>query len=85
MGVGPSQVEVELIERGFGEEVGAAGESFQFVELALDEAVGGFDVALEGVGGGRNALMLGTEEGDGARKVEREPSGCSSPMNSLPL
>lgn len=69
MGVGPSQVEVELIERGFGEEVGAAGESFQFVELALDEAVGGFDVALEGVGGGRNALMLGTEEGNGARKV----------------
>ena len=54
MGVRPSQVEIELIEGGLGEEVGAAAEGFQVVELILDEAVNGFDVTLKGVGGGRD-------------------------------
>ena len=66
VGVGSDEVEVELIDAGFGEELAAAAEGFQVVELVLDEAMDGFDVALIGVGGGRDALMLGAEEGDGA-------------------
>jgi len=67
--VGTSQVEVELVERRFGEEVGAGAEGFQVVELVLDEAMDGFDVALVGVGGGRDALVLGAEVSDGGGKV----------------
>ena len=66
VGVGADEVEVELIDAGFGEEVAAAAEGFQVIELVLDEAVDGFDVTLVGVGGGRDALMLGAEESDGA-------------------
>ena len=66
VGVGSDEVEVELIDAGFGEEVAAAAEGFQIVELVLDEPMDGFNVALIGVGGGRNALRLGAEEGDGA-------------------
>ena len=69
VGVGTSQIEVELVEGNLGEEVGAVLESFQVEELVFDQAVDGFDVALEGVRGGRDALVLGAEVGDGARKV----------------
>ena len=64
MGVGPGEVEVELVERGLGEKVGAAGEGFQIEELIFDEAMDGFDIALVGVSGGGNALVLGAEETD---------------------
>jgi hypothetical protein len=65
VGVGASQVEVELIERNLGQEVGAAAEGFQVEELVFDEAVDGLHVALIGVGGGRDALVLGAEVSDG--------------------
>ncbi len=62
VGVGPSQVEVELIERGLSEELGAVAKGFQVVELIFDQAVDGFDVALVGVSSGGDALVLGAEE-----------------------
>jgi len=65
MRMGTGQIEVELVEGGLGEELGAAGEGFQVVELVLDPAVDGLNIALVGVGGGRDALMLRPEEGDG--------------------
>lgn len=67
--VGASQVEVELIERGFGEELRAAAEGLQVVELVFDQPVDGFDVARIGVSGGRDAIMLGAEVSDGGREV----------------
>ena len=66
MGVGTCEVEVELVERSLGEEVGTAGEGFDFEELVFDEAMDGFDVALVGVSARRDALVLGAEESDGA-------------------
>jgi hypothetical protein len=56
--VGADEVEIELVGEGFGEEVGATGKRFQVEELIFDEAVNGFDIALKGVGGGRNADVL---------------------------
>jgi hypothetical protein len=47
-----------LIGEGFGEEVAATRERFQVEELTFDEAVNGFDIALESVSGGRNADVL---------------------------
>jgi hypothetical protein len=67
--VGASQVEVELIERGFGEELRAAAEGLQVIELVFDQPVDGFDVALIGVSGGRDAIVLGAEVSDGGREV----------------
>ncbi len=58
VGVGADEVEVELIGKGLGEEFAAAGERFQIEELIFDEAVDGFHIALESVGGGRDADML---------------------------
>ena len=58
VGVGTDEVEIELIGEGFGEEVAATGERFQVKELIFDEAMDGFDIALEGVSGGRNANVL---------------------------
>ncbi|HKM80718.1 MAG TPA: hypothetical protein VJY15_07120 [Candidatus Acidoferrum sp.] len=58
VGVGADEVEVELIGKGLGKEVAAAGERFQVEELIFDETVNGFYVALERVSGGRNADML---------------------------
>ena len=66
MRVGPGEVEVELVKRSLGEEVGTAGEGFDFEELVFDEAVNGFDVALVGVSARGDALVLGAEESDGA-------------------
>ena len=56
--VGAYEVEVELVEGSLGQEIGAAGEGFQIEELIFDEAVDGLDIALIGVGGGRDALVL---------------------------
>ena len=65
MGVGAGEVEVELVGEGFGEEIAAAGERFQVEELIFDEAMDGFDIALEGGSGGRNADMLAVAESGG--------------------
>ena len=73
--IGSGQVEVELMERNLGQELGAAGESFQVEELIFDEAVDGFDVGLIGVGAGRDALVLGAEEGDGGGEVRARAVG----------
>ena len=58
VGIGADEVEVKLIGVGLGEEIATAGERFQVEELIFDQAVDGFNVALEGVGGGRDADML---------------------------
>jgi hypothetical protein len=73
--VGASQVEVELIEGRLAQELGAAAEGFQVEELVLDEAVDGLHVALKGVGGGRDAVVLGAEVGDGRREVGARAMG----------
>ena len=49
----------------FGEEISAAGKVFQIKELIFFEAMNGFDVALESVGGGRNAHVLAVAESFG--------------------
>jgi hypothetical protein len=67
--IGPSQVEVEVVKGSLGQEVGAAGEGFQIEELPFHEGVDGFNIALERVVGRRDAIVLGTEVGDGVRKV----------------
>jgi len=69
VGVGPHQIEVKLVEGSLGQEVGAVGERFQVEELIFDEAVNGFDIGLIGVGGGRDALVLRAEAGDGLGKA----------------
>jgi hypothetical protein len=58
VGVGANEIEVELVGESFGEEIAASGEGLEIEELIFDEAMDGFDVALEGVSGGRNADML---------------------------
>jgi hypothetical protein len=58
VGVGTDEVEVELVGEGFGEEVSAPRKRFQIEELVFDEAVNGFDIALEGMSGGRDANVL---------------------------
>ena len=65
VGIGADEVEVELVGEGFGEEIAAAGERFQVEELIFDEAMDGFDIALESVSGGRNADMLAVAESGG--------------------
>jgi hypothetical protein len=58
VGVGADEVEVELVGEGFGQEVAAALERFEVEELIFDEAMDGFDIALEGVSRGWNANVL---------------------------
>ena len=65
VGVGPGEIEVELVGMDFGEEVTAALEEFQIEELVFFEAVDGFDVALEGVSGRGNTDMLAVAESGG--------------------
>ena len=79
VGVGARQVEVELIEGSLGHELGAAAEGFQVEELILDEAVDGFDVALVGVGAGRDAVVLGAVVGDGGGEVGAGAVGLQFP------
>ena len=63
--VGTSEVEVELVGVGFGEEIAAAGEVFQVEELVFFEAMNGFDIALVGVGGWGDADVLAVAESSG--------------------
>jgi hypothetical protein len=65
VGVGANQIEVDLIGEGLGEEVSPAGERFQVKELVFDEAMNGFDIALEGVSGGRNTGVLAVAQSGG--------------------
>lgn len=65
VGIGASEIEIELVERSFGQEVSAVGERFQVKELVFNQAMDGFDVGLIGVSGGRDALVLRAEVGDG--------------------
>jgi hypothetical protein len=58
VGVGACEVEVQLVGVHFGQELAAAGEVFQIEELVFFEPVHGFDVALVGVRGRRNAQVL---------------------------
>lgn len=69
MGVRAGQIEVELIEADFGQEVGPAGEGFKLHELVFDEAVDGPDITLIGVGAGGNTLTVRGEGGDSSGKV----------------
>ena len=85
VGIGPRQVEVELVEGSFGQEVDPVGEGFQIEELIFNEAVNGFDVALVGVGGGRDAIVLRAKVSDGGREVGAGSIGLELAMNSLPL
>ena len=62
VGVGTHPVAVELIDGGLGKEFGTVAERFQIEELVFDEAVNGLDVALIGVGGGGDALVLAVAE-----------------------
>src|ERR1700735_439882 len=50
VGVGPGEIEVELVSMDFGQEVAAVLEVFQIEELVFFETVDGFDVALDSVG-----------------------------------
>jgi hypothetical protein len=75
VGVGTSQVEVELIERGLGEELRTTAKGFQVVELVFDQAVNGLDIALIGVSGGRDPLVLRAEVGDGLGEVRTRAVG----------
>ena len=65
VGIGPDEVEVELVESSLGEEVGAGGKGFQVEELVLDEAMDSFDIALVGVGGRGDADVLAVAESGG--------------------
>ena len=73
--VGTSQVEVELIEGGFGEELGAGAKGFQVVELVFDEAMDSFHIALVGMSGRGDALALRAEVSDGAGEVRARAVG----------
>ena len=75
VGVGPSQVEVELVEGRLGEELGAIAEGFQVVELVFDEAMGSFHIALVGMSGRGDALALRAEVSDGAGEVRARAVG----------
>ena len=52
------EVEVELVGAGLGQEVAATGERLQIEELVFDQAMDGFDIALKGMSGGRDADVL---------------------------
>jgi hypothetical protein len=70
VGVGTSEVEVQLVGVNFGQEVSSAGEVFEVEELVFFEAMNGFYIALIGMSGGRDADMLTVAEG--LRKVAFE-------------
>ena len=64
--VGTGEVAGELVEGSLGQEVAGRGEGFDFEELVFEEAVDGFDIAWVGGREGRDALVWGAEETDGA-------------------
>ena len=70
MGVGAGEIEIELVGVDLGEEISTARERFQVEELVFFEAVDGFDVALVGVGGRRDADVLAVAESFGKVALE---------------
>jgi hypothetical protein len=58
VGVGADEVEVELIGKGFGQEVSAPRKGFEIEELIFHQAMDGFHIALKGVSGGRDTDVL---------------------------
>jgi len=56
VGVGAGEVEVELVGEGLARKSPRLVNEIE--ELIFDEAVDGFDIALEGVSGGRDADVL---------------------------
>src|ERR1700726_4482628 len=73
VGVGPHEVEVELIGVDLGEEVSPAGKVFEIEELVFLDAMHGFHVALVGMCGGRNAHVLAVAESFGEVTLELSP------------
>jgi len=73
-GVGPTEVEVLLVEGHLAEEVGAVGEVLQVVEFPLHEAVDGFHVGVGiGAAGGSKAMAGGELLGDGVGETPVTP------------
>ena len=62
---------MELIDLRLGE-VPMAGEGFQIEELIFGQAMNGFDIALEGVGSGRNAQKLAVAKSRWRSKSQRK-------------
>jgi hypothetical protein len=83
VGVGANQVEVELVGGDLGEEVGTAGEGLQVEELVFLQAVDGFDVAVIGVSGGRDAHMLAVAEGGGEAGAVTVPVVCADELTAV--
>ena len=73
VGVGPHEVEVELVGVHLGKEVSATREVFEAEELVFFEAMHGFQVALVGVGGGRDAHMPTVTAGFGTSVLNSPP------------
>lgn len=65
VGIGKCEVEVEVVESSFGQEVAAGGEAFQVKGVIFDEARDGFELTLKGVCWGRDADPLSLAEGWG--------------------
>jgi hypothetical protein len=70
VGVEVYEVEAELIGMDLGKEIATALEIFQIEELVFFESVHGFDIALVGLCGGRNAHVLAVAVG--RRKIAFE-------------
>src|SRR3990172_9415320 len=83
VGVEAHQVEVELIDGGLGKELAAAEERFQVKELVLDESVDGFDIALVGVSGGRDADVLAFSQGGGESGGSAEIIGAADELRAV--
>jgi len=81
--VGADEVEVELVSEGLGEEIAAAGERFEVEELVFDEAMNGFDVALESVSGGRNADVLTVAERSGKAGAMAAPIVAADELGAV--
>ena len=70
MGVGPDEVEAQLVGVYFRQELAATGEVFQIEELVFFEAMHSFDIALVSVRGRRDAHVLAVAESFGEVTLE---------------
>ena len=82
--LGRTKIEVELIGLGLGEEFAAAGEGFQIEELIFDQPMHGFDIALVGVGSGRDAHVLAVAQGGGHGQILPAAHGPAPPPAAGP-
>ncbi|MBN1164322.1 MAG: hypothetical protein JXB45_07070 [Candidatus Krumholzibacteriota bacterium] len=57
VGVGPEEIEEDLVGVSFFHEITDIFEVFQFIELYLYQIMGSFDVRLEGVGAGGDGIV----------------------------